>query len=144
MSLSLFALTVAGAAHTVSVEHHGQRVGVTYTARAEVRQKTVGAKVPNRMDMQRCRWTATLIVERRLDDGPALHRTIPSGLTFSGSAPGACVADRPAAERHLARNAEQIAARVASVTQADRPRLLAELDSVRGFVAKGEGLQGGG
>ena len=63
MSLILMALAAA-ATHNVSVEHHGNQIGATYTARADIRTKTIGAKTPNRMDGQRCQWTATIVVDR--------------------------------------------------------------------------------
>ena len=73
--MTLIALAAAAASHTVPITHHGTSMQALYTARADVEARTVGAKTPNRMDMQRCRWTATVVVDRKLDHGPALART---------------------------------------------------------------------
>gem|GEM_PF-4416461 len=99
MSLILMALAAA-ATHNVSVEHHGNQVGATYTARADIRTKTIGAKTPNRMDNQRCQWTATIVVDRKLDHGPALARTVSSDKRFTSAFRVARLAPaRPAVSR---------------------------------------------
>ena len=134
MSL-IIALAAAAATHSVSIAHHGQPIAATYTARADIRTRTVGAKVPNRMDMQRCRWSATIIVDRTLDHGPALARTIPTDQHFSGSEAGACTTGRNPAVQALAQHRETIEAHLVAVAQADRATLLAELDSVRNLAS---------
>lgn len=53
MSITLIAIAAA-AATRVPIEHHGTAMQATYTARADVATRTVGAKTPNRIDMQRC------------------------------------------------------------------------------------------
>ncbi|MBZ9648440.1 hypothetical protein K9B33_12865 [Sphingobium sp. 3R8] len=135
MSITLIALAAAAASHSVSIEHHGQQLGATYTARAEMRTRTVGAKVPNRMDAQRCQWTATIVVDRKLDHGPALARTIATDTRFSGSEAGACTPGRQSGERNLAQHQDKIAAHLIAVAQADRAPLMAELDSVRNLAS---------
>ena len=135
MNFPLIALAAAAATHNVAIDHHGQQIGATYTARAEMRTKTICAKTPNRMDMQRCQWTATIIVDRKLDHGPALARTIATDKAFSGSEAGACTPGRKTAERNLARHQEKIEAHLVAVAQADRAPLLAELDSVRNLAS---------
>lgn len=135
MSITLIALAAAAASHSVSIEHHGQQLGATYTARAEMRTRTVGAKVPNRMDAQRCQWTATIVVDRKLDHGPALARTIATDKQFSGSEAGACTPGRQSGERNLAQHQDKIAAHLVAVAQADRAPLMAELDSVRNLAS---------
>lgn len=134
MSLIL-ALAAAAASHSVAIEHHGQRIGATYSARTEMRSRTVGAKTPNRMDSQRCQWTATIVVDRKLDHGPALARTIATDRRFSGSEAGACTPGRTFGERHLAQHREKIEAHLVAVAEADRAPLLAELDSVRNLAS---------
>ncbi|MDO7833798.1 hypothetical protein Q4610_01950 [Sphingobium sp. HBC34] len=131
----LIALAAAAASHSVSIEHHGQQLGATYTARAEMRRWTVGARTPNRMDAQRCHWTATIMVDRKLDHGPALARTIATDTRFSGSESGACTPGRQSGERTLARHQDRIEAHLVAVAQADRAPLLAELDSVRNLAS---------
>ncbi|HAF41685.1 MAG TPA: hypothetical protein DCG90_07965 [Sphingobium sp.] len=134
MSL-LIALVAAAATHSVSLEHHGQQLGATYTARADIHSKTVGARTPNRMDAQRCQWTATIMVDRRLDHGPALARTIATDQRFSGSEAGACAPGRQPGARDLARHQDAIRAHLVAVAQADRGPLLAELDSARALAS---------
>jgi len=135
MSLTLIALAAAAATHSVTLDHHGTSMQALYTARADVEARTVGAKTPNRMDMQRCKWTATVVVDRKLDHGPALARTIATDKAFSGSEAGACTPGRKTAERNLARHQEKIEAHLVAVAQADRAPLLAELDSVRNLAS---------
>ncbi len=136
MFLSLIALAAGAASHNIAIEHHGSQLNATYSAQTDMRSKTVGAHTPNRMDMQRCNWTATVRVERSLDGhGPALTRTLPGERRFSGSAPGACSRSDDAAERHLAQHDDAIQAHVVAVAEADRAPLLAELDAVRNLAA---------
>ncbi|WP_230461370.1 hypothetical protein [Sphingobium sp. CAP-1] len=136
MTLSLLiALAAAAATHSVSIEHHGQQLGATYTARTEMRSRTVGAKAPNRMDAQRCHWTATVVVDRKLDHGPALARTIATDKRFSGSEAGACTPGRNSGARNLAQYQDKIEAHLVEVANADRGPLLAELDSVRALAS---------
>lgn len=138
MSL-IIALAAAAAAaaptHSVTLEHHGQQLGATYTARTEMRTRTIGAKTPNRMDGQRCQWTATVVVDRKLDHGPALARMIATDKRFSGSESGACITGRDSGASNIAQHRDKIAAHLVAVAQADRAPLLAELDSVRNLAA---------
>ncbi|KKW90049.1 MULTISPECIES: hypothetical protein [Sphingobium] len=131
MSLTLIAMAAAAATHTVQIDHGGTPVQASYTARPEFRTKTVGAKTPNRMDMQRCQWTATIVVDRALSHGPALSRTISSDKQFSGSEHGACTPGRQSGERNLAQHEGRIRDHLIAVAEADRAPLLAELDAVR-------------
>ncbi|WP_088184614.1 hypothetical protein [Sphingobium sp. Z007] len=135
MSLTLIALAAAAATHSIAIEHHGQQLGATYTARAEMRTRTVGARTPNRMDAQRCQWTATIVVDRKLDHGPALARTIATDKRFSGSEAGACTPGRELGARNLTQHHDKIAAHLVAVAQADRAPLLAELDAVRNLAS---------
>lgn len=139
MSLTLFVLAAAAAApaatHSVQIDHGGTPVQATYSARAEFRTKTVGAKTPNRMDAQRCQWTATIVVDRALSHGPALTRTVSSDKEFSGSEHGACTANRKAGERNIAQHEGKIRDHLITVAERDRAPLLAELDAVRNLAS---------
>jgi hypothetical protein len=139
MSLILTAIAAAAAAphatHVVQVEHGGQSMQATYSARAEFRHKTVGAKTPNRIDMQRCQWTATIVVDRALNHGPALARTISSDKQISGSEAGACTPGRRSGERNLAQHDAAIRSHLVAIAQQDRAPLLAELDAVRNLAS---------
>jgi hypothetical protein len=133
MSLILAALAAA-ATHGVTLDHHGQRLGATYTARADVQTRTVGAKAGTRMDGQRCLWTAKIVVDRTLDHGPAHARTLPTDMRFTGSEPGACRPGRDPGKAVLARHGDAIRTTLAALAQADRAPLMAELDSARALA----------
>ena len=135
MSLTLIAMAAAAATHSVQIDHGGTPVQATYTARAEFRSKTVGARTPNRMDMQRCQWTATIMVDRALNHGPALSRTIASDRQFSGSEHGACTPGRQSGERNLTQHESSIREHLVAVAERDRAPLLAELDAVRNLAS---------
>ena len=143
MSMILIALaatvatggTATSPAHSVTFDHHGTSVQATYTARTDIAARTVGAKTPNRMDMQRCNWTATIVVDRKLSHGPALARTIASDTRFSGSEPGACARGQKLEQRLIARHHDKLQAQLMAVADQDRAPLLAELDSVRNLAS---------
>lgn len=135
MSLSLIALAASVATHVVTIDHQGTSLDATYTARADIRTRTVGAKVPNRMDMQRCNWTATIVVDRKLNHSPALARTLPTDRTFSGSEHGACTPGRNSGERNLAQHHDKIRDHLMAVAEQDRAPLLAELEAVRSLAS---------
>ncbi|MFB0872161.1 MULTISPECIES: hypothetical protein [unclassified Sphingobium] len=130
----LIALAAAAATHSVTIEHHGQTIGATYVARAETSARTVGAKTGARMNGQRCHWTVAVMVDRRLDHGPAHARTIATDQRFSGNDAGACTGDRERGAAILARHRDAIAQRIVAIAQADRAPLLAELDSARALA----------
>jgi hypothetical protein len=139
MSLTLMAMAAAAATpqatHSVQIDHGGTPVQATYSARAEFRHKTVGARTPNRMDTQRCQWTATIVVDRALGHGPALGRTVSTDKRFSGSEAGACTPGRQPGVRNLARHDMAIRDHLIAVAEKDRAPLLAELDAVRNLAS---------
>lgn len=135
MSLTIIAMAAAAASHSVQIDHGGTPVHATYTARAEITARTVGAKTPNRMDMQRCQWTATIIVDRALNHGPALARTVSNDKRFSGSDHGACRPGHKSIERTMAQHEPAIRDHLIRVAEQDRAPLLAELDAVRNLAS---------
>lgn len=139
MSLTLMAMAAAAATpqatHSVQIDHGETPVRATYSARAEFRYKTVGARTPNRMDTQRCQWTATIVVDRALSHGPALGRTVSNDKRFSGSEAGACTPGRQSGARNLARHDTAIRDHLTAVAEKDRAPLLAELDAVRNLAS---------
>ncbi|MGV3770424.1 MAG: hypothetical protein ACO1NM_10375 [Sphingobium phenoxybenzoativorans] len=135
MSFSLIALAAAAATHTVQIEHRGMQMDAIYSARTEIQTRTVGAATPNRADGQRCRWTATLVVDRKLTHGPALARILPSDHKLSGSQPGACTRDRSAIEREVARRDDAVRDHLLAVAARDQAPLLAELDAIRNLAS---------
>ena len=135
MISTLVAMAAAAATHSVQIDHGGTPVKATYSARVDISTKTVGARTPNRMDMQRCQWTATVIVDRALDHGPALARTVSSDKRFSGSEHGACTPGRQSGERNLAQHESAIREHLMTVAERDRAPLVAELDAVRNLAS---------
>ena len=135
MISTLVAMAAAVATHSVQIDHGGTPVRATYSARVDISTKTVGAKTPNRIDMQRCQWTATVIVDRALDHGPALARTVSSDKRFSGSEHGACTPGRQSGERNLAQHESAIREHLMTVAERDRAPLVAELDAVRNLAS---------
>ena len=101
MSLVLMALAASVADYSVQVDHRGRPVEAVYTARTAVKTRTIGAHTPNRMDGQRCRWTARLIVERRIAGTPALLTPQSADRGFSGSRAGACTSDTAWVDREF-------------------------------------------
>lgn len=135
MISTLVAMAAAAATHSVQIDHGGTPVQATYSARVDISTKTVGAKTPNRMDMQRCQWTATVVVDRALNHGPALTRTVSADKRISGSEHGACTPDRKSGERNLVRHEAAIREHLISVAERDRAPLMAELDAVRNLAS---------
>lgn len=135
MALGLLALAAVGAAHTVQLEHGGARIEAEYHARTEIQRRTIGAYTPNRMNVQRCMWTAIVAVDRRLAGNPALARTVASDLRLSGSLPGACQGKADAVAREVARRDDKIRAHVVAAAAQDRPQLLAELEGARNLAS---------
>lgn len=130
----LIALAAAAVTHSVTIEHHGQNIGTTYAARAEASARTVGARTGARMNGQRCQWTVAVMVDRRLDHGPAHARTIATDQRYSGSDAGACTGNRQREAAILAQHRDAIAQRLVAIAQTDRAPLLAELDSARALA----------
>ncbi|ALR21660.1 hypothetical protein [Sphingobium baderi] len=130
MSLTLIALAAAVATHTVQIDHRGAPVEATYAARADIKTRTVGAHTPNRADMRRCHWKATVMVDRQLSHSPSLTRAIPTDREFSGSEAGACTSGRDIGVRQMAKYQDQIRVHLMTVAQQDHAPLLAELDAI--------------
>lgn len=135
MISTIIAMAAAAATHSVQFDHGGNQVQATYTARVDISTKTVGAKTPNRMDMQRCQWTGTVIVDRALSHGPALARTISADKRISGSEHGACTPGRNPGERNIAKHEAAIRDHLLAVAEGDRAPLMAELDAVRNLAS---------
>jgi len=134
MSLVLATIAATMMSHSISIEHRGAPVEAIYSAQTNIRTKTIGAHTPNRMDTRRCRWTATVTVERRLANGPALARILPGEHELSGSLPGECAPDR--VDREVARRDDGIRAHLVAMADRDRAPLLAELDSVKNLAVR--------
>ena len=135
MISTLVAMAAAAATHSVQIDHRGTPVQANYSARVDVSTKTVGAKTPNRMNMQRCQWTATVVVDRALSHSPALARTVSADKRISGSEHGACTPGRNSGERNIAQHGAAIREHLVTVAERDRAPLLAELDAIRNLAS---------
>ncbi|WP_336973569.1 hypothetical protein [Sphingobium aromaticiconvertens] len=135
MSLTLLAIAAAAATHTTHIEHRGASVEAIYSARTDIRMRTVGAHTPNRMDNRRCQWTATVIIERQLSGKPVLARTLHGDRPLSGSQSGPCTAGTRAIDREIAHRDDAIQAQLLAVAERDRAPLLAELDAVHNMAS---------
>lgn len=141
--LGLTAATTAAAAphHVVPVDHHGRTVHATYRGDVRVAHRQVGmAAAPGKMGTARCRWTASVQVQRHLatPDGSALLHPVPVGepATFTGEHPADClIAGKPIAEQ-VARHDAKVRDHLRVVAEADAPRLRADLDRARQFAAR--------
>ena len=133
--VAMVAMAATGATNSVHIDHHGTLVEAVYSARTEIRTRTIGAHTPNRMDSRRCTWTATILVERRLAQGPALARTLPGERALSGSLPGPCTRDAKGVDRAVARHNGLIRDHLIAVAEQDRAPLLAELDAVKNLAS---------
>lgn len=128
MSVVLIAFAVA-ATHSVQIEHQGRPVTAVYSARTEVRARTIGAHTPNRADMRRCNWTAEIVVERRIAHAPTVIRGGEQNL--SGSYAGECARDTKRVDREIARREGDIREHLATVAAQDKSLLLADLEAIR-------------
>lgn len=135
MSLNLLTIAAAAATHTTHIEHRGAPVEAVYSARTDIRMRTVGAHTPNRMDNRRCQWTATIVVERQLSSRPVLARTLNGDRPLSGSQSGPCGAGTSEIEREVARRDDLIQGQLLAVAERDRASLLAELDAVHNMAS---------
>jgi hypothetical protein len=136
MSLTLIAIAAAVATHSVQIEHRGTPIEAVYSARTDIRMRTVGAHTPNRMDSRRCQWTATVIVERQLSSKPVLARTLHGDRPLSGSLAGPCTAGTSKIEREIARRGDGVRAQLLALAERDRVHLVDEVDAVHTMAAK--------
>lgn len=130
------ALLLSGtvAAHQATVEHRGQRYEVSHQARVETRAKTVGVAVGARLSLQRCRWTATVRVERTIArDGAATGMTglLPASRVVDGDRHGACPRTAAAPDRRVRVAAEELVA----AARDDRAATLAAIDAAHALAA---------
>ncbi len=137
MTFSLIMLAAAAATHSISIPHASAPVEAVYSARTEIKTRTIGAHTPNRTDMRRCQWTATLVVERQLGDHPAASRVISSDRELTGSRSGSCSdAKRNSIQQEVLSRESLIRDHLHTVAQQDHAPLLAELDAVRSVGAR--------
>lgn len=133
----LFALASVAAAvsHQSTVEHRGAAYEVQHRAHVETQAKTVGAAVGARQGMQRCRWTATVRVERaiaRPGGADGVTTLLPGSETVQGDGPGACMGKTPVvADARV----DAAAARLVDAARTDHGATLAAIDAAHDLAA---------
>lgn len=119
-------------AHQATVEHRGQRYDVEHRARVDTSVRTVGAATGSKPGIQRCRWTATVRVERTIArDGATAATLLPAWRTVEGDRHGAC---NGAAAMQEAR-VRDAAAQMVAAARADHATTLAAIDAAHGPAA---------
>ncbi|SNS60661.1 hypothetical protein SAMN06295912_11051 [Sphingomonas laterariae] len=134
----LMAMAAASAplSHTVSIDHGGSPLAVTYTAEVKTRMHTVSMVPPTRIGPERCRWTAVVTVERDVQAGgkSGLNRALPGEKEIRGDRAGNCHAGRKAIGREIEAKTASIQSYLRQVAAEDRPALLADIDTARALA----------
>lgn len=134
MILFALASVAAAASHNATVEHRGNRYDIAHRAQVETRVRTVGAASGARMTTQRCRWTATVRVEREIaragSDG-GIATLLPMAEIVQGDRHGACDGRGEVADSRIT----DTAARLVDAARADRAATLAAIDAAHGLAA---------
>ena len=132
MSIS-FLIIAAGtpiaAAHDVRIDHQGGATQVSYSARADVKTRTIGSSSPTRMDTRRCRWLADVVIERSPRGLPHLTRVVSRDQRLSGSVPGACTGKDRMIDREIAAREDEVRSHLVAVAEKDSTLLLAEINA---------------
>lgn len=134
----LAALAVAAPAaaetHSVTVDHRGTPLAVTYQAVVDVayRQRG-GAAPPGVQNSLRCDWTAKISVNRQAQrDGTplvALAREVSNTERLQGSRPGWCKQARVAIARDVEKRTAAVREHLIEVAERDRQAVVAEIES---------------
>ena len=135
IGMMLAAAAATTATERISVDHAGRTMAAQYSAELAVSTKQAGSLAGSRMGTRRCDWTASVTVRRTIagQDGAsiaALSRTVADDQAFSGSRMGECDTMRRAIEAEAARRDDRLRTHLAQAIAADRPQLMAELDSI--------------
>jgi hypothetical protein len=121
------------ATHQAQIEHRGQRYDVAHRAHVETSARTVGAATGSKPGIQRCRWTATVRVERTISrNGAASATLLPAWRTVEGDRHGACNGGAVAVQDARVREA---AAEMVAAAREDRATTLAAIDAAHGLAA---------
>lgn len=138
--IALLASTLASAGVPEArdaIDHRGERYEVAHRATVHTRAKTVGMAAGTRMSTQRCRWTATVQVERsvaRAGTAAAATNLLPGLETVTGDRAGPCprAMQSVQAEPRVRKAAAQMVARAS----ADRASVLAAIDAAWAIAAR--------
>ena len=121
-----------------TLDHRGTRYEVAHRPAVRTRIKTVGMAAGTRPSTERCRWTATVRVERtiaRAGSGDAvLSSWLPDDAQVTGYRNGAC--PREMADVAAEPQVRDTAARLVARAGADRASVLAAIDAAAVVAAR--------
>lgn len=136
MIVATLLLATAASAHTATVEHRGRQYDVAHRATTETRAKTIGMSAGTRFSTERCRWSATVRVERSIasaNGGAALNTVLPGAQKVEGSHHGPCQRNLVVAEQP---KVGEVAARMVAAAQADRAAVVAAIDAAHDVASR--------
>ena len=128
------AMPAAALEHDVVIDHADGPIAADYKGSVTIETKQVGTVgVAGRPSTLRCRWTATLNVERVAQVGETLRsqRTLTSEDVASGSRPGWCETNAGAIDRLVESRRDSFRTVMLALVDQDRSAILAEAESAR-------------
>ncbi|WP_380874755.1 hypothetical protein ACFB49_01150 [Sphingomonas sp. DBB INV C78] len=136
--LALLATVMAGDVNPLTqvapVEHRGVAYNVTYEPKVSLTAKTIGTAAGTRPFLQRCLWSATVSVERKVHrpgEPVALDKVLPETRTLSGSLDGNCQMHRKTLSAEKIAQRSAVREHMDQVVEADQRIVLADIDSAR-------------
>ena len=120
--------------HDIVIEHPVGPIAADYKGAVSVETRQVGtAGVAGRPSTLRCRWTASLRVERtaRLGDSMQSRRSMTRDNVASGSTPGWCSTKGKTIDRLVDAESKTYRAAMLAMVEQDRTAILAEADTAR-------------
>lgn len=124
-------------AHDARLEHRGAAYQVSYQPQIDMKMRTIGIAAGTRMSNQRCRWTATVRVERtvrRTGATASLDTVLPETHVIEGQRPGTCRQVGDAPERLIASRADELRDHVRAIAERDRAEALAKIDAAHALA----------
>lgn len=121
--------------HRVAVPHAAGQIDARYRGQLVVSHRQVGSvSAPGRPSTLRCRWEASLAVERQglHASGSAVMRSLRRDGVAKGSRPGWCETSRAAIEQEVAARSEDWQRHMLALAEEDRADLLAEIERLDG------------
>lgn len=126
------------AMHEATLEHRGVAYQLSYRPHVSTQMRTIGQSVGSRPSTERCRWTATVALEReirRASDGERLTKRVPGDAhVIEGQRPGSCRQVGQAVEAEIASRVERAQDAVLAMAQADRPAVIADIDAAHALA----------
>ncbi|WP_373489117.1 hypothetical protein [Blastomonas sp.] len=119
--------------HEVAVTHGDRAVTAVYQPRTTVSHRQIGNMTPNRPNTARCLWSATVMVERHLQQpagaGSHVVRTLVPAKVLEGQTNGRCAAGEKQFSKSIAKRDDEVRAHVLAVAAEDHNNLMAELSA---------------